>query len=480
MPRTPTTPSQVSGHRFLIRRIEHALVRADSRMLHDPLRTRTRALFIGCALVVLLAAGTAVLWLVRPQGGSSSNEQLIVVSGSEGLHVRVNGRLHPVANLASARLILGNPAEPKRVRSSELDKEDISFAVGIEGAPAVPAAPAGSGASGAAKRGSAGAPELALSLCERTVQDLGQPWIVAESLARLEEVRAEPQQLTRTHSDSAVVADGQNLWLITQGYRSRLDVNHPEHAAVSRALGLERAAVRPVSPALLRTIPEVPILAAPAIPNRGAPTHFAAPFDTVGNVVEVGQRRVIVLDDGAAILSPVLGELLAAHSPVLQASEGQLAAVPVANAPAVPGLPEKPLTFADADGWLCAGRIAGRPQALVQWSQHAPEGRHVDYPHADGSGAAVDGFVDGRSRERSSIAVSVNGAVHVISPEGMRFAVHDRTTLAALGFNASTNADSGGTRPVDWEVLAALRGGPELSKQAALGPLSGTREQPGT
>ena len=165
MPRTPTTPSQVSGHRFLIRRIEHALVRADSRMLHDPLRTRTRALFIGCALVVLLAAGTAVLSLVRPQGGSSSNEQLIVVSGSEGLHVRVNGRLHPVANLASARLILGNPAEPKRVRSSELDKEDISFAVGIEGAPAVPAAPAGSGASGAAKRGSAGAPELALSLC---------------------------------------------------------------------------------------------------------------------------------------------------------------------------------------------------------------------------------------------------------------------------------------------------------------------------
>lgn len=479
MPRTPTTPSQVSGHRFLIRRIEHALVRADSRMLHDPLRTRTRALFIGCALVVLLAAGTAVLSLVRPQGGSSSNEQLIVVSESEGLHVRVNGRLHPVANLASARLILGNPAEPKRVRSSELDKEDISFAVGIEGAPAVPTASAGSVRSGSAKKGNAGVPELALSVCDRTVQDLGQPWIVAESLARLEEVHTEPQHLTRSHSDSAVVADGQNLWLITQGYRSRLDTNHPEHATVSRALGLERAAVRPVSPALLRAIPEVPILAAPAIPDHGAPTHFAAPFDTVGNVVEVGQRRVIVLADGAATLSTVLGELLAAHSPVLQASEGQLAAVPVANAPVVLGLPEEPLEFTDAGGWLCAGRIAGQPHAHVQWSQHAPEGRHVDYPHADGPGVAVDGFVDARSRERSSIAVSVNGAVHIISPEGMRFAVHDRTSLAALGFNASANADNGGTRPVDWEVLTALRGGPELSKQAALGPLSGAGEQPG-
>lgn len=480
MPRTPTTPSQVSGHRFLIRRIEHALVRADSRMLHDPLRTRTRALFIGCTLVVLLAAGTAVLSLVRPQGGSSHNEQLIVVSGSESLHVRVNGRLHPVANLASARLILGNPAEPKRVRSSELDKEDISFGIGIEGAPTVPTTSSGAGPEGAVAKTDAGVAQLALSVCERTVQDLGQPRIVAESVGRLEEVHGQPQKFAEDRSDSAVVTDGRSRWLITQGYRSRLDTSHADHAAVSRALELERAPVRPISPALLRAIPEVSTLAAPVIPNHGTRTRFAAPFDVVGNVVEVGRRRVVVLDDGAATLPPVLGELLAARTPIVQASESQLAAVPVATAPVVRGLPEKPLEFAGNDGWLCAGRVADQPQAFVQWSQRAPEGRHVDYPHADGSGVAVDGFVDTRSRERSSIAVKVNGAVHIISPEGMRFAVHDRTTLAALGFNSSNNVEDGGARPVDWEVLAALRGGPELSRQAALGPLAGAQEQPGT
>ncbi|WP_297450054.1 type VII secretion protein EccB [uncultured Corynebacterium sp.] len=471
MPRTPTTPSQVSGHRFLVRRIEHALVRADSRMLHDPLRTRTRALFIGCTLVVLLAAGTAVLSLVRPQGGSSHNEPLVVVAGSESLHVRVNGRLHPVANLASARLVLGNPAEPKRVRSSELDDEEIGFGIGIEGAPTVPMMQRGSGV--------AQATELALSLCERTVQDLGQPRVVAESVVRLEEVEVEAQQLAKARSDNAVVTDGKSLWLITQGFRSRLNPNHPEHAAVSRALGLEQATVRPVSPALLRAIPEVSALATPAIPNHGAPTHFPAPFDTVGNVIEVGQRRVVMLDDGAATLSPVLGELFAAHSPIMQASESQLADIPVATAPVVQGLPEESLDFADSDGWLCAGRVAGLSQALVQWSQHAPEGRRADYPHADGPGVAVDGFVDARSRERNSVAVSVNGAVHIISPEGMRFAVHDRTTLAALGFNESSSTDDGGTRLVEWEVLAALRGGPELSRKAALGPLFRAQEQPG-
>ncbi|MDO5030070.1 MAG: type VII secretion protein EccB [Corynebacterium sp.] len=473
MPRTPTTPSQVSGHRFLVRRIEHALVRADSRMLHDPLRTRSRALFIGCTLVVLLAAGTAILSLVRPQGGSSRGEQLVVVAGTQSLHVRINDRLHPVANLASARLILGSPAEPKRVRASALDDEEISFAVGIEAAPPVPASaptsaqPSSTRAAGAATGG------LALEICEQTGQELSHPRVVTQTVVRMSEVDGDPQELVKSRDDSAIVTDGQSYWLVSRGYRSLLDPHHPEHAAVARALGVETAPVRPVSAAFLRAIPEVPTLVAPNIPGRGARTAFAAPFDTIGNVVQVGARRVVVLDDGAATLSPVLGELLAAQSPVMEASENELAAVPVAAAPVVPGLPETPLTFADNSGWLCAGRVAGQPQAMMQWSQNKPSGRHVDYPHADGSGQAVDGFVDARSADRSSVAVSVGGAVHVISPEGMRFAVHDRTTLAAMGFNAAASPEVGGTREVDWEVAAALRAGPELSKQAALGPLAG-------
>ena len=38
----PTTKAQVSGHKFLLRRLEHGLVFGDIRMIHDPLKRRRR------------------------------------------------------------------------------------------------------------------------------------------------------------------------------------------------------------------------------------------------------------------------------------------------------------------------------------------------------------------------------------------------------------------------------------------------------
>ena len=40
----PTTKAQVSGHKFLRRRVEHGLVLGDIRMIHDPLARRRKAL----------------------------------------------------------------------------------------------------------------------------------------------------------------------------------------------------------------------------------------------------------------------------------------------------------------------------------------------------------------------------------------------------------------------------------------------------
>ena len=38
----PTTRAQVSGHRFMRRRVEHGLIFGDIRMIHDPLASRQR------------------------------------------------------------------------------------------------------------------------------------------------------------------------------------------------------------------------------------------------------------------------------------------------------------------------------------------------------------------------------------------------------------------------------------------------------
>ena len=47
MPSTPTTKSQVQAYRFVLRRMQSALVRKDAVMLHEPMRMHTRATIAG-------------------------------------------------------------------------------------------------------------------------------------------------------------------------------------------------------------------------------------------------------------------------------------------------------------------------------------------------------------------------------------------------------------------------------------------------
>jgi len=56
MPSTPTTKSQVQAYQFVLRRMQSALVRRDAVMLHDPMRTHSRATVVGVVLGVLSTA----------------------------------------------------------------------------------------------------------------------------------------------------------------------------------------------------------------------------------------------------------------------------------------------------------------------------------------------------------------------------------------------------------------------------------------
>ena len=51
------------------------------------------------------------------------------------MYVRVGERLYPALNLASARLIAGEPQNPVRVRRSEIDSMPRGAMAGIPGAP---------------------------------------------------------------------------------------------------------------------------------------------------------------------------------------------------------------------------------------------------------------------------------------------------------------------------------------------------------
>jgi ESX secretion system ATPase EccB len=58
----PTTKAQVQAYRFVLRRMESALVRKDAVMLHEPMRHHLWAMAVGLLLGLL---GLAALFVVN-------------------------------------------------------------------------------------------------------------------------------------------------------------------------------------------------------------------------------------------------------------------------------------------------------------------------------------------------------------------------------------------------------------------------------
>ncbi|MEH3132213.1 MAG: type VII secretion protein EccB [Mycolicibacterium neoaurum] len=125
---------EVSGYRFLMRRIEYALVCRDTRMLDDPIHIQRLSLAAGLAVAAIVLAVCAVLALLRPHG-PLGDDPIVVVKESGAMYVRIGDTVHPTPNLASARLIAGTPAQPRMVSAAMLDGAEIGPAVGIAGAP---------------------------------------------------------------------------------------------------------------------------------------------------------------------------------------------------------------------------------------------------------------------------------------------------------------------------------------------------------
>lgn len=129
-----TTKVQVSGWRFLLRRLEHAIVRRDTRMFDDPMQFYSRSVALGIVVSVLISVGAVAMAYFKPQGKLGSGN-LFVDRSTDQLYLMVSGQLHPVYNLTSARLVLGNPADPTGVKPAELNRLPRGQSIGIPGAP---------------------------------------------------------------------------------------------------------------------------------------------------------------------------------------------------------------------------------------------------------------------------------------------------------------------------------------------------------
>ena len=105
----------------------------------DAGRGRSAARRIVCvagrlSLALALLVGSAAMAVLRPAAGPGG-APLVMARGSGALFVRVGEDLRPVANMASARLILNEPAQPRVVDDDRLGPVSSGPVLGIPGAP---------------------------------------------------------------------------------------------------------------------------------------------------------------------------------------------------------------------------------------------------------------------------------------------------------------------------------------------------------
>ncbi|WP_306355958.1 MULTISPECIES: type VII secretion protein EccB [unclassified Nocardia] len=307
---------QVSGWRFLLRRIEHALVRRDASMLDDPQRGRSTALMIGLALACVGVAGAAVLAFFSP-AKKVGDSPIVADKDSGALYVNMGGRMYPALNLTSARLITGQAADPVRVDAGELAKYPRGPWVGIPGAPGRMVGSSDRDSYWAVcdrARGGAAAPvdpdtgvPTATTAPVHTTA-IGGPLTVDGDGAR--ELEADEARLMR---------NGRTIWLVYRdgangAVRAMIDL---ADSAVTLALGLDATApVMPASDGLIEAIPEVPALRVPEIPDFGASMTFSTGLTVpVGSVLTVSQpdrgaEYYLVSSSGAVRVSPVLAAMV--------------------------------------------------------------------------------------------------------------------------------------------------------------------------
>ncbi len=459
MPSQLTTRAQVNGYQFLIKRLEHALIRRDVRMLHDPMRAQFRSLVVGAVLGALTLGACAVLGLLRPQG-AVDNANIIVGKNSGALYVVHGAKLYPVLNLTSARLITGTTETPDSVAESKLSGYARGPLLGIPGAPgALP---------GSASNTSN------WTLCQSMTPLAGVSTLVVAGTPDLTDgVRAlGPGQ-------AMVVTNQGKTYLLFDGRRAELDMTND---AIVRSLDLQGVRPRPVSSALLDATVPVPALTPPVIPRAGQPGPVRAA--RIGEVIRVSDVNInelyVVLPDGVQQISPFTAEVLRdadsfGASEIATVPPDDLADVPVLHTLPIDSFPAQRPQIVPADTNPVACTSWSRPdvdhdatltlltgtswplsqsEAPVQMAGATGDGEQADavyLPPFTGEFVQITGIEPGSARQ--------DGLCY-IADTGIRYGIPDLATAKILGLPSTPKS-------APWEIVGRLIAGPDLNKNSA-------------
>ena len=478
MPTNPTTRSQVQSYRFVLRRMESALVRKDAVMLNEPMRHHLQATVVGLILGVLGLAAFFVIGLFKSASDIEVGD-IVAVEGTTSVFVAVETddeplSLVPVFNITSARLLVAalqpgtQPGKTKTVEESALD--------GIPRLPQV------------------GRPDWPQHL-PASEKLLDGAWSVCDTATVREELpdaEANPELSTtvivggeqgqRLGADQALLVAEESTGahhLLWAGKRLPLD---PDDPAVRLAYELDDDLPRKVSTGLLNAIPQGAALTPPDIPDGDSPAPFPQLRDEavqIGDVVQVnraGQESFfLVRREGKQPVQRAVADLIRFD----RDADVDFTLVPPEDIRGVPDAPEASRTnFADFPGRAPQVlEITATPVACLVWpgaeadpvitisaDEQLLRDRGVAIPDAagdqadrvflaPGSGALVRGVLPGQLAD--------SGQLWLVSDQGFRYGVPSLEVARALGLGDQV------TQAPD-SILRLLKEGPVLEPLDAL------------
>ncbi len=473
MPLNLSNRDQNTGHLFYNRRLRAAITRFSVRMKHDD-RKQQAALALSVVFVVLGCGWMALLHFIKP-AGLSGQSSIVGNRDTGAVYARLDGRLYPALNLASARLATGAPSEPRWVKAPEIAKYPTGPMIGIPGIPDDLTV--------------SGAEVSAWAVCDTAPVrgSGGQPVVTAIGGQLSGGGRAAP-----LGEGEAVLASHRGAaYLIWQGRRTRIDL---ADRAVTLNLGVDLRETRPVpiSTALFDAIPATEPLVTPAVPGAGTPSAWLS-GSAVGQVVttadaggEVSGFYVLHRDGVQKVTSFVANLLRTADSHGVSAPElippDALLGIPEVAVLDVDHYPPGALSFidTDADPVTCVSwtkRTTDRQSARILFSGSGlptPQGLDdhiVELARDTGQAATVQArqtlMLPGAANFVASTGVAPSAdtreSLYWVSPQGVRYGVDwDQATLDALGLDPRRAAQA------PWPILRIFAAGPAISRADAL------------
>lgn len=468
--------------------MQSALVRRDAVMLHDPMRTHSRATMVGVVLGALGMLGFVIFGFFSPKPTPPDDGGVVIAKESGAVYLLSSNprRLTPVFNLASARLL-------QMAQQQNAQQGGEAAAEGGGAAPqeakVVPEEqlkdiPRGN------KMGIPDAPEL----LPTKEQQIAPNWAVCDGIEMdqsLEDRPALDNAVRKTtvlggvtdlgpelESDKALLVEADNgtSHLI---FRLPDDPNRPNSDTVRAEVNLDDDELikafelnekpRPISTGMLDAIPPVPKLEAPKIAGAGEKSQFDLPGVQVGDVFSVsraGQEEKnywLASRSGIQAISPAVADLVKhdrqGEAEITRVSPDKTSGIPVVQA----GSPD----FADVDeypavvpkllsphqypvsclGWKVAGEGDHRDAqttmhvgTTLPGPKNGPDGQldTVKVGSANPDGLKIDQFYMqpglGAVVHAATGSKSLgSGPISVISDRGMRYGVPDEATAQGLG-----------------------------------------------